>query len=385
MPFMIYLDNAATSWPKPEPVYKAVDSALRECGGNSGRGSHSLSVSAGEKIYEARMLCAQLFHASRPECICFTSNATEALNMAIKGILRPGDHVLASSMEHNSVSRPLKKLESQNILTTKVLTNPQTGIDLDALESAFQTNTKLVVCNHISNVTGTVNPIDEIGKLCKQKNALFLLDTAQSAGLIPIDVQNSNIDLLAFPGHKGLLGPQGTGGLYIRDDLLLDTLKEGGTGTQSELYDQPFSKPERYESGTLNLPGIAGLAAGVKCVMDYGIATIAEDEARLTNRLIQGLRTINGIKILGPDVGVPRGSIVSINFEAIASSDVAIILDNAFSIAVRAGLHCARDAHETLGTINQGGVLRISPNWFNTVHEMDLIIEAVKSIMQEIN
>ncbi|HVI42970.1 MAG TPA: aminotransferase class V-fold PLP-dependent enzyme, partial [Anaerovoracaceae bacterium] len=211
---MIYLDNAATSWPKPEEVYSTVNRVLRECGGNYGRGNHRLSLAAGETIYEARLLCAKLFHAVGPECICFTSNTTEALNLAIKGLLHPGDHVITSSMEHNSVSRPLKKLEAINVQTTKVTTYPETGIDLDALENAFQKNTKLVVCNHISNVTGTINPIREIGRLCKENGVLLLLDAAQSAGMAKIDVQENNIDLLAFPGHKGLLGPQGTGGLY---------------------------------------------------------------------------------------------------------------------------------------------------------------------------
>ena len=379
---MIYLDNAATSWPKPESVYLAVDQALRQYGGNSGRGSHSMSLAAGELIYEARMLCAKLFHAARPECICFTSNTTEALNLAIKGILKPGDHVITSSMEHNSVSRPLKKLEDRNVETTKVFTSPSTGIDLNALEKAFRKNTRLVVCNHISNVTGTINPIKEIGELCRKNDVLFLLDAAQSAGLTEIDVKEDNIDLLAFPGHKGLLGPQGTGGLYIRDGLILDTLKEGGTGTQSELYDQPEQKPERYESGTLNLPGLAGLGAGLKYIIKEGLENIERKEAKLTNQLLDGLSQIDGIKIYGPAAGKPRGSIVSITLEHIDTTEASIMLDSAFQIAVRAGLHCARDAHDILGTIDQGGVLRISPNYFNTKHDIEKCIEAIQLISQ---
>ncbi len=379
---MIYLDNAATSWPKPETVYAAVDQALRQYGGNSGRGSHSMSLAAGELIYEARMLCAKLFHAARPECICFTSNTTDALNLAIKGILKPGDHVITSSMEHNSVSRPLKKLENRNVETTKVFTSPATGMDLNALEKAFRKNTKLVVCNHISNVTGTINPMKEISQLCRKHDVLFLLDAAQSAGLAEIDVKEDKIDLMAFPGHKGLLGPQGTGGLYIRDGLVLDTLKEGGTGTQSERYDQPEQKPERYESGTLNLPGLAGLAAGLKYIIKEGFGNIERKEAELTNQLLNGLCLIDGIKIYGPAAGKPRGSIVSITLEQISPTEASIMLDSAFQIAVRAGLHCARDAHDTLGTIDQGGVLRISPNYFNTKQDIEKCIEAIQLISQ---
>ncbi|MEL7656913.1 MAG: aminotransferase class V-fold PLP-dependent enzyme, partial [Bacillota bacterium] len=244
---MIYLDNAATSWPKPEEVYNAVNKAMRESGGNSGRGTHSMSLAAKEQIYVARMLCANLFHVSKPECICFTFNATEALNLAIKGVLNPGDHVVTSCMEHNSVARPLKKLESAGIRTTKVSTSPETGIDLVELEKALAEKPNLMVCTHISNVTGTINPIKEIGALCKKYGVLFLVDAAQSAGMKKINVEDNNIDMLAFPGHKGLFGPQGTGGLYIRDGLTLETLIEGGTGSQSEKYDQPEQKPDRYE------------------------------------------------------------------------------------------------------------------------------------------
>ena len=379
---MIYLDNAATSWPKPEQVYVMVDKVLREYGGNSGRGSYKKSLAAGELIYETRMLCARLFHATRPESICFTSNTTEALNLAIKGVLKPGDHVITSTMEHNSVSRPLKQLEKRNIYTTKITTSPETGIDIYALEEALEKNTKLVICNHISNVTGAINPIREIGELCKRKGVLFLLDAAQSAGMKKIDVEEMNIDLLAFPGHKGLLGPQGTGGLYIRDGIILEPLKEGGTGIQSESLIQPKNGPERYESGTMNHPGLAGMAAGIKYILDEGLENIESKETQLTNQLINGLEKIEGIKIYGPKVGIQRGSVISITIDKIEPTEVAMILDNAFDIAVRAGLHCARDAHSTLGTIDKGGVVRISPNYFNTEQEIDACIEAFKCISQ---
>ncbi len=380
---MIYLDNAATTWPKPESVYKAVETVLRECGGSPGRGSHSKSLAAGKIIYEARLLCAKLFHARSPECICFTSNATEALNLAIKGVLRPGDHVLTGSMEHNSVSRPLKKLESHGISVTKVVTSPETGVDLEELKKAFRSNTRLVVCSHVSNVTGAVNPIGEIGRLCRDKGVLFLVDAAQSAGMLNIDVEADNIDLLAFPGHKGLLGPQGTGGLFIRNGLILETLKEGGTGTQSERYEQPADKPERYESGTMNLPGLAGLAEGIRHILSEGPEKIAEKEVALTERLLKGLAQIDGVGVLGPGSGKPRGSVVSITFDNTSPEEASLILDNAFGIAVRAGLHCARDAHKILGTIDKGGTLRISPGCFNTTEDIDQMIEAVNLISQE--
>lgn len=380
---MIYLDNAATTWPKPESVYRAVETVLRECGGSPGRGTHSKSLAAEKIISEARLLCAKLFHAPSPECICFTSNTTEALNLAIKGVLCSGDHALISGMEHNSVSRPLNKLKNYGIDVTKVVTVPETGIDLDILEKSFRGDTRLVICGHVSNVTGTINPIREIGRMCRDRGILFLVDAAQSAGMLKIDVEEDNIDLLAFPGHKGLFGPQGTGGLFIRDGLLLETLKEGGTGTQSERYVQPVNKPERYESGTMNLPGIAGLAEGIKYILSEGQENIAKKEALLTDRLLEGLSQIDGVKVWGPVAGEPRGSVVSITLENISPEEASIILDSSFGIAVRAGLHCARDAHEALGTIDKGGTLRISPGCFNTADDVERLIEAVDLISQE--
>lgn len=379
---LIYLDNAATSWPKPETVYETVNIAFREYGGNPGRGSHKMSLVANELIYEARLLCAKLFHASSPNTICFTLNTTEAINLALKGLLKPGDHVVTSMMEHNAVTRPLKKLEQFGIKTTKVQTSQLTGIDLITLEQAIQENTKLVVCNHISNVTGAVNPVKEIGEICRKKGVLFLLDAAQSAGMTKIDVEEMKIDLLAFPGHKGLMGPQGTGGIYIRNGLNLETLKEGGTGIQSESLLQPKKGPERYESGTMNNPGIAGLAAGLKYIFEVGLENIEKKEIQLTNRLIHGLNSMEQVHIYGPKAERLRGSVVSFTIDNILPTDVAFILDNVFEIAVRAGLHCASDAHASLGTLEMGGVIRISPGYFNTEKEIDQCIDAIKSIIE---
>ncbi|MBR0596666.1 aminotransferase class V-fold PLP-dependent enzyme [Sinanaerobacter chloroacetimidivorans] len=378
---MIYLDNAATSWPKPEMVYRKVDQVLREQGGNSGRGSHKMSLAAGELIYEARMLASRLFHAESPETISFTYNATEALNLAIKGTLKPGDHVITSSMEHNSVSRPLHKLENNGIRTSKVLTSGERGLDLNALEAAFEKNTKLVVCSHISNVTGTLHPVKEIGELCRKRGVLFLLDAAQSAGMKEINVGEMKIDLLAFPGHKGLFGPQGTGGLYIREGLILDTLKEGGTGSDSEALFQPGKGPQRYESGTLNHSGIAGLAEGIKYVLSEGITAIEKKETALVNRLITGLQKIDGITVYGPKAGQARGSAVAFTIENTDLEAVSLIIDQSFDVAVRAGLQCAGDTHKTLGTIEKGGVIRISPGYFNTEQEIDICIDAIQRIV----
>ena len=383
----IYLDNAATSFPKPESVYEAVNKAMRESSGNPIRSHHQLSISASMIVKEARMLCAKLFNAPSPDNIIFTNNATTALNMAIKGVVSQGDHIIASSLEHNSVIRPLKHLEKQRIENTRMYTNINTGFTLSDIKAALQPNTKLVICTHISNVTGTVNDIAAIGKFCRERDILFLVDAAQSAGTFPIDVQDANIDLLAFPGHKGLLGPQGTGGLYIEPNLHLKTILEGGTGSDSISLLQPELLPERLESGTPNIPGLAGLAAGIRFILETGVSKIQSHENLLTQRLIKGIHHIQGIKLVGPDltdstsqniICNPRGSIVSIRFHKIPAMDAALMLDASFGIGVRSGLHCAADAHHTIGTLNTGGTIRISPNYFNTIEDIDSCLKALE-------
>ncbi|MTI95900.1 MAG: aminotransferase class V-fold PLP-dependent enzyme [Firmicutes bacterium] len=380
---MIYLDNAATSWPKPESVYSAVTKAMREASGNPGRSGHKLSLAAHRTIEEARLLAAQLFNLSNPETIVFTLNATDSLNLALKGCLEPGDHVITSSMEHNSVARPLEELQARGIEVTKVETSPVDGINMETLKAAIKSNTKLVAITHVSNVTGTVNPIAEIGVLCRERKLRLLIDAAQSAGTIPIDVNKCNIDLLAFPGHKGLLAPQGTGGLYIRDGLSLKTIREGGTGSRSELLTQPPTGPERYESGTPNTPGIAGLAAGIRYILEAGVETIQHREAQLASRLITGLQRIPGLTIHGPPAGPTRSGVVSVTFADMDVVEAALILDNAFNISVRSGLHCAPDAHNTLGTLASGGTLRISIGCFNSEQDIDKCIEAINSLAAE--
>jgi cysteine desulfurase family protein len=379
---MIYLDNAATSWPKPEEVYQAADEALRR-GGNPGRSGHKLSISAGRMVEESRMLLAKLFAIPNPESIAFTLNTTDALNLAIKGMIKKDDHVITSSMEHNSVARPLEALKSSGVEMSKVASSPISGVDIREVKAAIKGNTRLMVFSHVSNVTGTINPVAEIGQLCHEYGIIFLVDAAQSAGVIPIDVMRMNIDLLAFPGHKSLLGPVGTGGLYVREGLSLKPLREGGTGSFSELLSQPEKIPDRYESGTLNTSGIAGLAAGVRFLLEQGVETLQEKEAALTNRLLKGISQIPGITVFGPPPGKLRTGVVSLVIDGMEPAQTAIILDNIFDIAVRAGLHCAPDAHRTLGTIGTGGTVRFSIGAFNTEKEIDLCLVALRSIAQE--
>ena len=374
---MIYLDYAATSGRKPEAVYEASDRVMRAVSGNPGRSGHKISLEAGAIVAEARLLCSRLFHAPASETIAFGVNTTEALNLGILGMVEKGDHVITSSLEHNSVARPPEHLKDEGVEVTKIRADLENGVDPDAVEAAIKDNTKLVVMTHISNVTGTVNDIAAIGDVCRRHGVTFLVDAAQSAGVRPIDVQAMKIDMLAFPGHKCLYGPQGTGGLYISPEVDLRPLLTGGTGTQSELLHQPVSRPERYESGTLNVPGLAGLARGVDFILKTGVDAIEEKEYELTARLISGIRQYDNITIWGPQTAKNRAAVLSITIDGYEPQDISIYLDQIFDIAVRSGLHCAPYAHETLGTLDKGGTVRISPGYFTTEEEIDACIEAI--------
>jgi cysteine desulfurase family protein len=376
---MIYLDNAATSWPKPESVYEAVNHCLREEGGNPGRSSHSLAIGAAREISAARSALSELFGIEDPLDLVFTLNTTWALNLAMKGVLKSGDHVISGSMEHNAVSRPLYALEKRGVEVSRVTSSPSTGLDPDAVRAAIKKNTKLVVTCHASNVSGAISPVAEIGALCRDRGVLFLVDAAQSSGSIPLDVGAMRIDLLAFPGHKGLLGPQGTGCLYIAPSLQLDTIVEGGTGVNSREAIQPEDPPERYESGTPNSPGIAGLCAGARYLLEAGVEAIGRREAALCERLVRSLGAIPGVTVLGPPPGAPRAAVVSLVVEGMQPEDAAAILDQAFGIASRAGLHCAPDAHAALGTL-ESGALRLSPGPFTSEEDIDTCVEALSSI-----
>lgn len=377
---MIYFDNAATTWPKPECVYEAMDQCMRNKGANPSRSGHFMALLAGKIILDTRAEIADFFNIPDPLQVIFTANATEALNLGLKGLLKPGDHVITSSLEHNAVTRPLERLRSQGVEVTKLQTSVKEGLYPEQVEAAIKKNTKLIVLSHASNVVGLIQPIEDIGRIAKEKGVLFMVDSAQTAGSIPIDVQAQGIDLLVFAGHKGLLGPQGTGGLYLREDLQLDTLKEGGTGANSEEPIQPEESPERYESGTLNTPGIAGLGAGVEFIRQEGIDKIREKENRLTRQLMLGLSEIPGVILYGPDLSVERVPVVSINLEGREPSEVSYLLDSLYGIASRPGLHCAPDAHLTLGTFKQGTV-RLSLGYFNTSQEVENCLEAISRII----
>jgi cysteine desulfurase family protein len=377
---LVYLDNAATSWLKPESVYVAVEKALREQCGNPGRSGHRLAVSAGQILDNARLLCARLFNAEKPEQIVFTANATIAANMVLKGILHSGDHVITSPLEHNAVVRPLHRLEQTGVLISKTDIDLDQGMQINVLEQSVTAKTKLLICNHISNVFGTVNDLERIGGFCRERGILFAVDAAQSAGCRKIDVQAMCIDFLIFSGHKSLFAPQGTGGLYLRPGLRLETILEGGTGNYSELLEQPEQLPYRLESGTPNTPGLAGLTAGIQFILETGIETITEKETRLINCLLTGLADISGIRVIAPRPEFEHGSVVSVQLEKFSPAQAAAILDSGFGIAVRSGLHCAADAHRFMNTLENGGTLRISPNYFNENQHIDRCLDALRKL-----
>jgi len=377
---MIYLDNAATSWPKPESVYQAMDKFMREDAGNPGRGGHSLAVAAERAIDDARVLVARLINAPEPERIIFTFNCTDALNLGLKGLLKPGDHVITSRIGHNSLARPLTKLEGQGVRITRLLPSNEAGLLSAAdIEGAIEEDTKLVVVTHASNVTGVVQPVEEYGAVVRKHGRVLMVDAAQTAGAFPIDVQAANIDLLAFSGHKGLLGPTGTGVLYIGDRVDLDSLREGGTGSHSEQEEQPFELPNRYESGTPNTVGIAGLGAGLRYIHEEGVEKIRLHERSLREQMAEGLARIPGVQLYGPGDTSEQAPIVSFNLNGWDPLEVAAVLDQAFDIKVRAGLHCAAAAHKTFGTYPRGTV-RASHGCFNTTSEIELALEAMAKI-----
>ncbi len=372
----IYLDNAATSFPKPEAVYRAVMHAMREIGASPGRGGHRRSLEAGRLLFQARETIASLFSIDDSSRIIFTHSATEALNVALRGILQPGDHVITTSMEHNSLLRPLHALRRQGVNLTIVTAGADGRVDPDAVRAALRPTTRMLAVGHVSNVSGTIQPVDLLAAVAREAGALFLLDAAQSAGSEPIDVRKSGIDLLAVPGHKGLFGPQGTGFLYAAPTVPLRPFLAGGTGSSSASEEQPDTMPDGFEAGTHNIPGIAGLKAGVEFVLAQGVAAIGAQERMLTDLAAQRLAMIPGVTLHGPSDPVLRGGVLSFTMAGIDPSALAFMLDRDFDIAVRAGLQCAPQAHRTLGTF-PGGTLRISPGWFTTGEEIAIFCDAV--------
>ncbi|HOK63079.1 MAG TPA: aminotransferase class V-fold PLP-dependent enzyme [Soehngenia sp.] len=379
---MYYFDNAATTFPKPDRVYDKVYEAMKEFGANPGRSGHKMALKANREVYDARVLISKFFNIEDPFNLIFTSNCTMALNMAIIGTLREGDHVITTSMEHNSVLRPIKHLEQLGIENTIVYADKNGYITKDSILKAVKTNTKMIAITHVSNLTGTIMPIEEIGELAKAKGILFLVDASQSSGVIPIDVNKNNIDFLAFPGHKGLLGPQGTGGLFIRDGLKTDAIIKGGTGSESYSIYQPEIMPDKFESGTLNMPGIVGLKEGINYIIETGIENIRKKEEELSKFFVEELRKIEGVKIYGPTDITQRTAVIPINILDMDSSEISYILDDRYDIYVRPGLHCAPLAHETIGTMEQGAV-RFSFGPFNTEEEVEYLIKAIYEITKQ--
>ena len=377
----IYFDNAATSWPKPPGMIEAMTRFNESIGGNPGRSGHQLSIEAARVIYEARQLTAELIGAPDPLSIVFTKNATEAINCALFGLLKPGDHIIASSMEHNSVMRPLRFLEQQGVDLSIAPCSPAGELDPGDVRKMLQKSTKAIVMVHASNVTGTVLPIDALARIAREQEILFIVDAAQTAGNMPIHVEKAGIDILCFTGHKSLLGPQGTGGFYIRKGIekRLQPLMRGGTGSASEFEEQPDFLPDKFESGTPNGIGLAGLAAGIRFVLDTGIAHIREKETLLARQFLEGLAGIGGITVYGSHNAREHTAIVSFNINGVSSSDVASALDEYFGIMCRPGLHCAPATHRTIGTFPQGTV-RFGFGFFNTEDEVQQGLEAVTNI-----
>lgn len=378
---MIYFDNAATTLPKPESVKEAVCQALDTLG-NSDRGVHDASLGSMRVIYQARELTARIFGVSSPSRVAFAKNATEALNVAIRGLIGPGDHVITTDAEHNSVLRPLYALEEAGTSLSFLPCDEAGRVRLEALESLVRPNTRAVVCTHASNVTGNVVDAAKIGNFCRKRELLFILDASQTAGVLDTNMEAMGADVICFTGHKGLYGPQGTGGLCVREGVEIAPLLRGGSGVQSYLRDQPPQMPTRLEAGTQNAHGLAGLGAGIRFVLETGLNRIRERERMLTLRFYRGICDLPGIQIYGDVTAEQHTAVVAFNIGSYDSGQVADELAVRFGIASRPGAHCAPRMHEALGTKEQGAV-RFSFSWFNTEEEIDQGIEAVRLLALE--
>jgi cysteine desulfurase / selenocysteine lyase len=379
---MIYLDNAATSWPKPPEVLKAISDVMERAGGNPGRSGHSLSIAAARVIYDCREKIAEYFNVPDPLRVIFTANATQAINLALRGILKPGDNVVTASMEHNAVMRPLRFLEKQGV-NLKIAPCANDGtLDVKEMAKLINAQTRLVVMTQASNVSGTILPVAEVSALAHEIGVPVLADASQSAGAIPIDMMASGIDLLAFTGHKELLGPTGTGGLVINpafDVSSIEPLTFGGTGSRSESEEQPEDLPDKFESGTANLMGIAGLNASLDWVNDRDLAAIREHSKLLTAALIEGLSVIPGAKVYGTGNADTSVAIVSFTIDKLRISEIGFRLDEEYGILSRVGLHCAPAAHRTLGSFPEGTV-RLSPGIFTTRDEINKTLKAIQEV-----
>lgn len=380
---MIYLDNAATTWPKPTEVVDAVADFLTNHAANPGRSGHRLSIEASRTVYRTREALAVLLGVADPLSVAFTHNATHALNLAIHGLLGFGDHVVTTTMEHNSVARPLVAAQARGASVTRVPAHPDGWVDPQDILACLTPRTRMVIMTHASNVTGTIFPIGEIGSVTSQTDTLLCVDAAQTAGIVPIDMEAMGIDLLAVTGHKSLYGPSGTGALCVgsRAGAQIRPLLYGGTGSQSQLEVQPDFLPDRLEAGTLNAPGLAGLEAGIGFVQAHGVDVLRDHQVELVSALLAGMAEIPGVVLYGSKDPAQRTGVVSFNIEGMTCSQVGVELEDLADIAGRTGLHCAPQAHRQLGTFPQGTV-RLSFGAFNNLEDVDDVLAALHRIAE---
>jgi len=378
---MIYLDNAATTYKKPDAVIDAVSQALRGMG-NAGRSSGNASLNAARVVYDTREKLASLFGASSPSRIAFTLNATMALNTAIEGLIDPGDHVITTAMEHNSVLRPLYRKQKEGVELTILPADSEGRIDYELLKKRIRPDTRAIICTHASNLTGNLTDIRAIGKMVQDNATLFIVDASQTAGVFPINMKEMGIDVLCFTGHKGLLGPQGTGGIAVGEGVRIRPLTVGGTGTHTYSHEQPLEMPSALEAGTLNAHGIAGLSAAISYIEEFGMDNIRAEEQRMAFRFYNGVKDIEGVKLYGDFRSLNRAAVIALNIRDYDSGSVGDELMDKYEIQVRSGGHCAPLAHKALGTEEQGAV-RFSFSHFNTDEEIDTAIRAVREIAAE--
>lgn len=376
---MLYFDNAATSWPKPEEVYKTNDRIFRQ-GGSALRGVNQASLAAGRVLLHTREAISRLFGITHSDRIVFTQNVTESINVGLQGLLNPGDHVLISSIEHNAVVRPLEYLKEKGITYTILPCSSEGELDAGNIESYFQPNTRLLCFTHASNVLGSILPITELGRAAKKHGCIFMIDAAQTGGILPINVKEQQIDFLAFTGHKGLMGPQGVGGFYAKPGINPRPLIYGGTGLHSLKPRQPEIWPEGMESGTRNVPGIAAMGAGVEYILQEGLEKIRNHEIHLMTILLEGLSRHPEIQILGPKDPKNRVGLVSCTFQSQTPEEISFVLDHCYGIITRAGIHCSPLAHETAGTLEQGA-LRFSLSYFQTESDIQILLAALKTVI----
>ncbi len=379
----VYLDNGATSFPKAPGVAESISDYILNVGTNVNRGAYSLSYKAENIVYETRELICEIFSFDKPENVVFTKNITESMNVLIKGLLKEGDHAIVSSMEHNAVMRPLNSLGNK-VEYTKVQCNRLGELTIEDVINSIKPNTKAVIMSHASNVCGTISDLENVGKICKENDIFFIIDSAQTAGFLDMDFKNLNADAIGFTGHKGLLGPQGIGGFIVNDKISgeINTLIEGGTGSLSDSEVQPDYMPDKFEAGTLNIPGIYGLNASLKYILNHGIKDIREREIYLLDKFLEDLLNMKNINLIGKSTSTDRTGILSIDFTNKDNGLVAYELSKEYGIMTRSGLHCAPSAHKTLGTFPRGTV-RFSLSHFTTLEEIKYSIDCINNILSK--